>query len=64
MVCGGCGDCGQAVCAIDYATAICDLRHGIWKKPIKNRELSGSGDTCIRGARQAALGNGWCGMAR
>jgi hypothetical protein len=34
------------------------------KKPIKNRELGGSGDTCIRGARQAALGNGWCGMAR
>jgi len=52
MVCGGSDDYGQAVCAIDYATLIRNLVHGTREKPIKNSELGGSGDTCIRGARQ------------
>jgi hypothetical protein len=47
MVCGGCGDCGQAVCAIDYATLIPIFACRLAEKPRKNRELGGSSDTCI-----------------
>jgi hypothetical protein len=48
----GSDDCGQAVCAIDYATLIPPFAGRRSKKPIKNRELGGSSDTCIAGARQ------------
>jgi hypothetical protein len=50
----GSDDCGQAVCAIDYATLIRDFAHRLTEKPRKNRELGGSGDTCIDGTRQGA----------
>jgi hypothetical protein len=45
-------DCGLTV-SVDYATQRRALVREFTKKPIKNSELGGSGDTCIDGTRQS-----------